>query len=85
MLPDLCQGLVGGVIVAHRDQVGRHDPAGRLLVVPQQIFDFRPVFLLHPAENPFLLFGLEFPQEVSGVVVLEFLDDVGRLFGIECR
>ena len=55
------------------------------LHIPQQLLDLGAIFLFDSGEDALLVGRLQLAQEVGSVIILQFLDDVGGLLGVEGR
>jgi hypothetical protein len=63
--------------------VGGHQATGALLVVAEELVDFRAI--LYRRENLLLPGGIQVAQDIRRVIVVQLLDDLGREVGIQRR
>jgi hypothetical protein len=76
LAPHLGDRLVRAQMERHGDQLGRHDAAGRLLVVVQQLAEGAGFDLRQRGEDARLLLGRQPADQVDGVVVRQLGDDL---------
>ncbi len=78
--------FVGGEVLRDAHQLGRHHPAGRLLVVAHQRGDLARLFRLDPLQDLTSVLARQLGENVRGVVelqVAEELVDVGVLDALD--
>ena len=67
----------------HGHELGRHDAAGRVLVVGHELLDFLRLVLLHQAEDLLAALVREVRHQVRRLVRIHLLEDVGRAGGLQ--
>ncbi|GIW19984.1 MAG: hypothetical protein KatS3mg065_0280 [Chloroflexota bacterium] len=82
-LPESVDGLSRGQVVGDGDELGRHDPAGGVLRVAEELPDLVGLVALHEGEDlgPGLI--RQVGDEVGGVIGAHLFEDVGGALGRE--